>query len=378
MNHRERALAAMRGQPVDRIPFLARMDLWYGFHHSRGTLPAPYERAGPWDILRDLDIGIVGSWADWGDLESSFYRLVPEGVEVTIRQLNGLTLTRWETPFGALTCRDDVTAEVTGAAGTGIRVEYPFKGVQDYDALCFLIEHTRVVENYAAYGCFLEAIGDDGVALPFSGYLPAHQVLLRLMGCETFYYELFDHPTQMQRLIDALTAQQREILALAAASPAQIVEVGGNYDEQVTPPRFFEEYLMPFYREARCTLEAADKILVVHGDSEMRGLLTSLRDCGVQVVESLTPQPMTSIDVAATRRLWGDRVVMWGGIASIMLTDVYSDDDFETYLGALFEAVKPGDRFILGFGDNVPTNGLLSRIVQAGRFWQAHGQCPLS
>ena len=50
MNHRERALAAIRGQPVDHIPFIARMDLWYSFHRNGGTLPSPYENASLWDI----------------------------------------------------------------------------------------------------------------------------------------------------------------------------------------------------------------------------------------------------------------------------------------------------------------------------------------
>ena len=41
-------------------------------------------------------------------------------------------------------------------------------------------------------------------------------------------------------------------------------------------------------------LGAAGKILVVHGDGEMRVLLERLMACGVQVVEALTPQPMTA------------------------------------------------------------------------------------
>ena len=65
--------------------------------------------------------------------------------------------------------------------------------------------------------------------------------------------------------------------------------------------------------------------MAVHGDGDMKMLLQSLRDCGIQAVEAFTPRPMTSIDVASTRRLWQDRVAMWGGVASTVLTDVYSD-----------------------------------------------------
>jgi uroporphyrinogen-III decarboxylase len=98
----------------------------------------------------------------------------------------------------------------------------------------------------------------------------------------------------------------------------------------------------------------------------------------VQVVEALTPQPMTSIDLAETRRIWGDTVCLWGALASIILTDSFSDDECERYMEKLFRTVAPGDRFILGFGDNVPTDASWSRIQQVVRFWQRHGDYPLS
>jgi uroporphyrinogen-III decarboxylase len=374
VNHRDRALAAMRGRPVDRIPFIARMDLWYGFHRSRGTLPHPYENATLWDLQRDLGIGIFG----FGAWDISFYRMVHDGVEITSEERDGRTITRYETPYGTLTSRDAMSAELAEAAGTAARVEYPFKTDADYDVLQYLIEHTRPVENYEAYGRFMEAIGTDGLALPFSGHLPAHQLMITFMGYSQFYYELCDHPARVETLVRALTDQQRQILRLAAGCPAQAVEVGGNYDEQMTPPPVFDTFFAPFYREARQTLAAGNKILVVHGDGNMRVLLEKLMDCGVQVVEALTPKPMTTIDIPRTRRLWGDRVVMWGGLATVILTDVFTDEEFERFLDDLFAAVAPGDRFILGFGDNVPTDALFDRIRRIARYWADHGAYPVT
>ena len=132
-----------------------------------------------------------------------------------------------------------------------------------------------------------------------------------------------------------------------------------------------------FYRDTRQFLSSHGKILVVHGDGEMKRLLASLMDCGVQVVEALTPKPMTSIDVAETRRLWQDRVAMWGGLPTVILTETFSDEEFERYLDRLFRAVAPGDRFILGFGDNVPTDGLFRRVQRVAQFWHESSRYPL-
>jgi uroporphyrinogen-III decarboxylase len=373
MNHRDLALAAMRGQPVDHIPFIGRMDLWYTFHRNGGTLPSPYENARLWDIQRDMGIGIFG----FGAWDISFYRLIHQKVEITQETQKGLTTIQYHTPFGTLTCCEEMPDELQGAAGAGARVEFPFKTADDYDALAYLIEHTEVVENFQAYDEFVDAIGTDGVALPFAGWLPAHQLMIRYMGYETFYYQLHDHPQRIESLVQALTEQQRQVLALAAQCSAQAIEVGANYDEQMTPPGIFDTFFAPFYREARETLSRGDKILVVHGDGEMKSLLEKLMVCGVQVVEALTPKPMTSIDVRTTRRLWGDRVAMWGGVPSVILTDTYTDAEFESYMDGLFQAVAPGDRFILGFGDNVPTDALFSRIRRVAEIWAEHGRYPL-
>jgi hypothetical protein len=178
----------MRGLPVDRIPFIGRMDLWYRYHHNAGTLPHPYEKASLWDLQRDLGIGIFG-FDPWG---LSFYRLVHHGVEIEVAARGRETTTMYHTPHGTLRYTETMAAELMGAAGTGARTEYPFKSAHDYDALQFFIEHTQVVENFYAYGAFIDAVGTDGLALPFTAG-PAHHLMPNL-GYQNFYYELHDHP----------------------------------------------------------------------------------------------------------------------------------------------------------------------------------------
>jgi hypothetical protein len=363
----------MRGEPVDRIPFIARMDLWYRFHQSRGTLPHPYENAGLWDIQRDLGIGIFG----FGMGAVPFYKLEYHGVDVETSNEGGTITTRYHTPYGTLTLRDRVSEELKDSVTTWARVEYPFKTPADYDALQYLIEHSEVVRNLDEYVLYVESIGPDGLAMPWTRHLPAHHLMIDYMGYEIFYLELHENEARVLRLVEALTEQHRRMIEVAVQTPAGAVEVGGNYDEEMTPPPIFDRFFAPFYREARQILESAGKILVIHGDGEMRTLLERIAECGIQVVEALTPKPMTSIDVAATRELWGDRVAMWGGIPSIILTEVFSEKEFERSLENLFHAVAPGDRFILGFGDNAPTDALFHRIRRVAEFWAENGRYPL-
>ena len=57
MTHRQRILAALRHQPVDRIPWVPRLDLWYNANRYRGTLPAEWAGASLMDIATDLGVG---------------------------------------------------------------------------------------------------------------------------------------------------------------------------------------------------------------------------------------------------------------------------------------------------------------------------------
>ena len=373
ISHRSDALAAMRGEKPSRIPLIGRMNLWYNFHSVGGTLPERYQGWSLWDIQRDLNIGILG----FGAWMTTFFKKVYHNVEITRTTRGNEEIVEYVTPYGSLRSRHAVTHMLRGTVDTGRDIEQIFKGEEDYDALQYLVEQTEIVENYAEYAEFIDSIGEDGIALPFTGWVPMHEIMWRYMGVERFYYELQDNPVRLERLHEAVLEQHREIIRLAAHCPATAIEVGGNYTEQLTPPHIFDRYFAPFYREVAEVFASAGKILVVHGDGDMNELLRCLMDAGVQVVEALTPKPMTSIDIRETRALWGDKVSMWGGIPFAILTPQFSDSEFEAYMEDLYRAVAPGDRFILGFGDNVPPEALFHRIQWIAEFHEKHGTYPI-
>jgi len=66
-----------------------------------------------------------------------------------------------------------------------------------------------------------------------------------------------------------------------------------------------------------------------------------------------------------------------GQIVTVVLADVFSNEDFERFMDDLFRAVAPGYRFILGFGDNLPTDALFRRIKPTAPIWADRGKYPL-
>ena len=54
MTHRERILRVMRGEMVDVIPFVPRLDLWWIANALRGTLPEHFKTKKPDEIAKEM------------------------------------------------------------------------------------------------------------------------------------------------------------------------------------------------------------------------------------------------------------------------------------------------------------------------------------
>ena len=374
MTHRQRALAALRGQRPDRVPFIGRMELWYNHAKATGRLPQRYRQASLWDLQRDLDIGIYAHVP----MGLSFFRLEHHRVDLTQTTDGDEQTTIYHTPHGDLRTRFRLTRELTYEDIQPLQVEWPFKSEADYDALAFVLDDLTVVENFAAYAEVRDAVGEDGLTMPQTGYVPIHRLAHTWFGYERFFLELYDHQDRVEALHEILRDKHLQVLRLAADAPCDAIAIGGNYDEALTPPPFYDHYVKPFYSAAREILKDSGKPVTTHGDGEMRKLLGCLVESELDGVEAVTPQPMTSIDLRYTRELWSDKLTLWGGIASVVLTPTFSHEAFEAHLDELFAAVAPGDRFILGFGDNVPTDGLFERVEQIARYVREYGDLPLT
>ncbi len=370
MTHKQRVLAAIRRQPHDRLPFCSRIELWYNFHANQDTLPAAYSGLSQWDLQRQLDIGLVGYYGAGEDL----FSLRHHDMDYREQVLPDARIVTVETPHGTISARWQYPRELKGSASITIQTEHFFKSPADYPAVRHFIENTEPVENYEAYAKLPDAIGEDGVCLPFTGKVPLHMLMEEYMGYEGFYYEFHDHRDQVEALHEALCLQQLQVMRIAADAPSEIIEVGGNYDEQMTPPPIFESHMLPFYQQACAILHAGGKLVAIHGDGNMKKLLELMPATGVDVVESVTPQPMTSIDMAALRELWSDGPAIWGGLAAVIFTPTFSDDEFRRYVDDLLAAMEGHDGFILGFGDNVPTDALFTRVEYVAQLIRTQGK----
>ena len=375
MTHRERMLASIRGEAIDHIPFAPRWELWFDSAVREGTLPERLQGLDLYDATREMGWGIKGNVAP-------VYRTEVRNTKVreTVRERDGVrdTVTEYETPFGTVSSLFRVTPELIQHGVKGLEIEHMIKGPEDYDATVHVIENTEVIPTYDELREMDASVGEDGLLIGNAGYGPFHRLMRDFVGYENTYYQLYDHREEFGRLLQAMDDHTREIVLVCVEAPVLVLRHDGNHDSYLTPPPIFEEYFVPFFQHFTAECKRHGKVSCTHTDGDQSLLLGQIRDSGFAMCEAFTSPPMTPTSIADARAVWGPDIVIWGGIASVMLAPEYSDAQFEEHVVQLIREAAPGNRFIMGTGDNLPTDGLLERMVKVDELCKTEGRFPVA
>ena len=371
MTNRERILAVMDKRSPDRIPWVARLDLWHHARLAEGNLPARFRGMSPVEVGRALR---TGHPARGGRIFTTRY----EGLEVRTEQAPGVLRQRFLTPVGEVTFGHILTDTVSGTTDQGLPLEHPIQKVEDYRVLEYIAEHTYYDSCYEDYLAYEAAVGDDGFPMVSCGDCPFHHFLLRLCGYNTAYFEAVDHPQEFERLLAVMTQVEKERLwPVVADSPARLILHGVHFDSQMTPPHMFRRYITPYYQEFSALLHARGKCLTWHADDDSRDILGEVKAAGFDMAECFCTAPMVEVTLAEARAAWGTDVVIFGGVPSIVLEPTFPEDEFEAYMRGVFRVIAPGDAFVLGVADNVMPTSLIERVERISELVERHGTYPV-
>jgi len=355
MNEHDRVIAVMRRQRPDRMPWVARLELWYNARLATDTMPQRFRGMSLWDIDRALGIGIR-TLAD-------VVRLEPDGFETIVTRRGDEIITEYVTPIGtARTVQVYNELMRTSGVTSPYLVEHMIEEVKDYDLAEYVLEHTRPVASYEPFERIARQVRGNGFVLGGRIECPYQHWLVRLAGYEAGFAHLVEHTERVERFLRFLTDWTRQICRLMLDSPAEMILSGDNFDGTITHPRLFRKYCVPFFREFTADLHGRGKWLASHIDGEPLPLLGAFPESGIDVAECFTPSPMTRATLAQAQAAWGDRVIIWGGIPSAVLCPSTSDEVFERFLEELFGQAVPAGNIILGVGDNVVGDALLERV----------------
>ena len=367
--HKQAMLATIRGERLEKVPLGVRIDLWYNYNSAHDTLPDKYKGWSEVAILKDLGIGF----------EHLFHHLLKEeykGVEV-VEEVDGpCTTTKFITPAG--TVQRKVVLNSYEGAHVGYETENLFKSREDYPAIKYLLENTVPSGNPEQYAIARDEIGEDGTMMAGTRYSPTQHVMRVLMGYERFFYELNDHPEEVEELIELVAVLRRKQYKLIVdTTDLELVRVCGNWSDDIQTP-VFKKYFVPWFQEITEFLHDHGRFAVCHIDGENKRLIPFLLDTHIDVFEAWSPYPMTQVTTAELKKALGDKGTIWGGIPSTLFEPRYSDEEFDAYIITMLKEIAPGDHFVAGMGDNLPFDGTMERVSRIAELVDKYGSLPIS
>ncbi|MDR1111197.1 MAG: corrinoid protein [Deltaproteobacteria bacterium] len=397
MNMRDRVLAAARGEMVDVWPYVPRIDLWHNANLRSGTTPREHEGRSIAEICRAEGWGshhLVPRFLRSGqqphralglyNLPEQPYR-VAFGPDVEVETIleGDYTTQIYHTRKGDVRTRTMYSDEMraSGASITWID-EHVIKTPADYEVVAHIFENLAVTPNYEEFQDWLEnEVGDNGVGAAFASLAssPIHHVQKEFLDATDFYFHYNDHARHMARLGEGLSVFYDRIFRVILASPAKVILWGANFDDMITYPSYFVKEIQPWLRKVGPAFRDNGQVCICHCDGENHGLMDILPDSGFQVAEAICPWPMTKVRIGEYYGKWRDRLTIFGGIPSnILLDDLTSEADFESYLDSMFRDLTPGDRLIVGIADTTPPQANWDRLRRIGDRVAKEGRLPLA
>jgi hypothetical protein len=373
MTHRERILAAIRGEVPDRLPWVPRLEFWHRTRLRQSTLPPELRSLTLTEIAERLGVGCYASIPDFTDgtdenamidrtlglfrIPVMPYRLILEDVDRRVTCHGQETVVEYHTPAGSIRTASVFTEEMLDAgASMSWTTEHAIRELRDFDVVGHIFSHLRIEPQFAGYLARCQEVGEQGLVI---GYLegtasPIQHIMKELMPLEQFFYALHDYPEKVHRLADQIEPFFQRIQQIGAESPAEVLLLGGNYDDSITHPPFFEKYIFPALRDYAEVLHRQGKYLMTHTDGENQLLFLLYRRAGFDIADSVCPYPMTRCRLEEIRVNFGDRVTIWGGIPSTLLcASSTPEDEFRRSIDETVERYAHQSHFILGVSDMV-------------------------
>ncbi len=287
MTHRQRFLGRINGERVDRIPFFPDLSKWYesnrysdspreqeylpgelippgdAINKLPGTmLPARFRSMNLFEIHKSLGCGIPVHGYD------SFYKSSYRNCETSTSRTTDRVTNILRTPKGTLTEVKGMAADHSYAI-----LEHFVKTESDFEILEFAVKDTVYTSDYPRVEKALSIIGESGYLNLIIPRSPMGRLIHNYMGMEAVAFALMDFPEKIEGILDVMREKDREVWALAAASPGKIAFMADNMDEFLISPDWYRQYFLPVYQEMNGVLHKAGKKVLTHMDGRLKNIL---------------------------------------------------------------------------------------------------------
>jgi hypothetical protein len=328
MTPRERVLAVLRGEPVDKVPLTI---------YENKIPQCSVERQ-----LRNAGMCIVHRRVRAVRTE------MPNCVHRTYSYTeNGLPRVRtvFRTPVG------EVSSVQEPAGFTSWTLEHLFKSPEDYKVLRYMAGDEVYKPNYEAYIEAERWMGEDVILRGAVGGTPLHTIMIHWMNVETFAVEWAERRDEILALEKIMRVKRRDRYPLLADSPITHANFGGNEVPEVMGVERYGQFCVPLYNECAEFFSAKGKLLGSHMDGNNKPWAHLLAASRLDYVEAFTPAPDTDMSLSEALQAWPDKVLWINFPSSVHLADI---ETIKRTTRELLDAAAGTNRLIMGITEDIP------------------------
>ncbi len=364
MTLRERVITVLRGRRPDAVPWFGDLDYWATSLISRGMRPTDFKTGDSYiQWHRELGVGFY--------LQGYFpFRTIIENCEVK-EWRNGLDRFRKvETPQGVLReCWRWFPNSYAEAPA-----EHLIKSAADLAAYRYLHQNTRYEPDYELAEKRRRQVGEMGIVLCYLPKSPLMQMVALDAGIMTVTEISADAPAELDETIAVVRESHDRASSLALNSPAEVLMIPENLSSEVVGRRLYERYVRDYHETWTRKIHGAGKYSCIHLDGTLRGLLREVCSAGFTFIEAMTPAPVGDLEVGEWAAWSGNsKTILWGGLPGIYFTDKVTDAEFDRHVIAVLGVMRREPRYVLGVADQVPPDGLESRVKRVSRLVEEYG-----
>ncbi|MFW5857706.1 MAG: uroporphyrinogen decarboxylase family protein [Planctomycetota bacterium] len=305
MTSRERWLAALDFQEVDRLPVWPKFAGAYTQHQAEPfrsmELRAVFDYVGA-----DLHHHVPGCRTETRTKTSE-----------EVQQSDTDRVTLFHTPHGTLRRRDLWDAPT----GSWHPVEFPVKTGEDIDLMRAYYEDLTIEPDPAAAEQAAEqvrAFDETGVVATGMGESPLMHWVEWLAGVENAHYLLLDEQDRVEALFDAIQrVERRRTEVTTALAPADIFYMVENTSTTLISPEQYRTYCAEHIREVGEVARANGKRMILHMCGTLKDLLPQLSALPVCGFEAFTSPPVGNTTFVDGRAGCPDKCLIGGTNATL-------------------------------------------------------------
>ncbi|MCM8759085.1 MAG: uroporphyrinogen decarboxylase family protein [Candidatus Omnitrophica bacterium] len=333
MTMKRRMLGILRGNDVDKIPFVQ----YYGM--------TPLDEA--WNLVGRDNLGLL----KWTQVHQF---ITPDCVaEKEYFERNGIRGQRHiiHTPIGSIF--EEVLYE--RIIGGGSIKKHFIKEKKDYEIFLFYLRNIIVKENLSLFLKDLEILGDDGLPHTSLGRTAYQQLWIQWVLIDELCQHLVDFPDLMEEVIKTMNEIHRKIFLIVrnVARQCQIpyVVFGDNITAPMIGERYFRKYCLPVYQMCAEILDGTGILIGVHMDGDLKPLWDAIKESSVRVIDSMSVPPDNDTSVADAIRLWPETRLLINFPSSVHLKS--SEEIYQKAMEILNQGGKT-KRIWIQVSENMP------------------------